>query len=148
MAVGGGLVTASASYEYETGPDGKRYAVAGEVGISLAKGKTPEETLRRARQIRAAALAPADPSPQDRNVAAIAGQMEMEALREIALQQLAEQNGKGENPDTRESGNGAEKQAPSERVRAEGIRAYQDQGMAEGTDKAAANDTGSVSFFA
>jgi hypothetical protein len=90
MAVGGSLVTSGASYEYETGPDGKRYAVGGEVGISLAKGRTPEETLQRARRIRAAALAPADPSPQDRSIAAAAGQMEMQAMREIAAERMEE----------------------------------------------------------
>jgi hypothetical protein len=90
MAAGGSLVTSGASYEYETGPDGKRYAVGGEVGISLSKGRTPEETLQRARQIRAAALAPADPSPQDRSIAAAAGQMEMQAMQEIATQRLEE----------------------------------------------------------
>jgi hypothetical protein len=90
MAAGGALVTSGASYEYETGPDGKRYAVAGEVGISLAEGRTPEETLQRARQIRAAALAPADPSAQDRSIAAAAGQMEMRAMQEIAVQRMEE----------------------------------------------------------
>jgi hypothetical protein len=90
MAVGGSLVTSGASYEYQTGPDGKRYAIGGEVGISLAKGRTPEETLQRARQIRAAALAPADPSPQDQSVAAAAAQMEMQAMQEIAAQRLEE----------------------------------------------------------
>ncbi|MDR1647895.1 MAG: hypothetical protein LBR88_07685 [Zoogloeaceae bacterium] len=148
MAAGGGLITSRASYEYETGPDGKRYAVAGEVGISLAEGRTPEETLQRARRIRAAALAPADPSPQDRSVAAMAGQMEMEAMQEIARRQLAEQNGSGENPDIGAQ-NGAEKQVPPERVRAEGIRAYQTMADgAGGTNEAAANDANRVSLFA
>ncbi|MCL1860196.1 MAG: hypothetical protein FWG52_01500, partial [Proteobacteria bacterium] len=68
MAAGGSLVTSGASFSYETGPDGQRYAVAGEVGIDTSKGRTPEETLARADQIRAAALAPADPSGQDRAV--------------------------------------------------------------------------------
>jgi hypothetical protein len=84
MAVGGNLVTSGASYSYETGPDGQRYAVAGEVGISMSKGRTPEETLVRAGQIRAAALAPSDPSPQDRAVAAAAAQMAAAARVEIA----------------------------------------------------------------
>lgn len=93
MAAGGALVTSGASYEYETGPDGKRYAVGGEVGISLSEGRTPEETVQRARQIRAAALAPADPSPQDRSIAAAAGRMEMRAMQEIAAQRLEESKG-------------------------------------------------------
>ncbi|MCL2160852.1 MAG: hypothetical protein FWH56_03030 [Betaproteobacteria bacterium] len=84
MAAGGSLVTSGASYSYETGPDGQRYAVAGEVGIDTSKGRTPEETLVRAQQIRAAALAPADPSGQDRAVAAAAAQMAADARAEIA----------------------------------------------------------------
>ncbi|GHT89745.1 hypothetical protein FACS1894101_0900 [Betaproteobacteria bacterium] len=87
MAAGGSLVTSSASYSYTEGPDGKRYATGGEVGIDTSSGRTPEETLSRARQIRSAALAPADPSPQDRSVAAAASQMEMQALQEIAKAQ-------------------------------------------------------------
>jgi hypothetical protein len=90
MAAGGGVVTSGASYEYETGPDGKRYAVGGEVGISLGGGRTPEETLQRARQVRAAALAPADPSAQDRRIAAAAGQMETQAMQEITAQRMEE----------------------------------------------------------
>ncbi|MCL2644059.1 MAG: hypothetical protein FWD51_01200 [Betaproteobacteria bacterium] len=84
MAAGGSLVTSGASFSYETGPDGQRYAVAGEVGIDTSKGRTPEETLARAQQIRAAALAPADPSGQDRAVAAAASQMAANARAEIA----------------------------------------------------------------
>jgi hypothetical protein len=84
MAAGGSLVTSGASYSYETGPDGQRYAVAGEVGIDTSKGRTPEETLARAQQIRAAALAPADPSGQDRAVAAAATKMAADARAEIA----------------------------------------------------------------
>ena len=84
MAAGGSLVTSGASFSYETAPDGQRYAVAGEVGIDTSKGRTPEETLVRAQQIRAAALAPADPSGQDRAVAAAASQMAADARAEIA----------------------------------------------------------------
>jgi hypothetical protein len=86
VAAGGDLVTSGPSYEYTTGPDGQRYAVAGEVGIEVSPGRTPEETIRRAARIRAAALAPADPSPQDRNVAAQAARMQMQAVLEIAMQ--------------------------------------------------------------
>jgi hypothetical protein len=91
VAAGGELVTSGARYEYQEGPDGKRYAVAGEVGIDTSEGRTPEETVARARRIRAAALAPADPSPQDRSVAAAATQMEIRAQQEIAQNRQAEQ---------------------------------------------------------
>lgn len=85
MAAGAGLVRGS-SFEYQSGPDNKRYAVAGEVSIDVSPGRTPDETIAKAQQIRAAALAPADPSTQDRRVAATAGQMEMQARAELAQQ--------------------------------------------------------------
>ncbi|MDR2113146.1 MAG: hypothetical protein LBQ62_08625, partial [Candidatus Accumulibacter sp.] len=93
LAAGGGLVRGGASYSYQQGPDGKRYAVGGEVNIDTSEGRTPEETLSRARRIRAAALAPADPSTQDRRVAAAASQMEMRAMQEIAQKNMAESTG-------------------------------------------------------
>lgn len=83
MAAGAGIVTQGASFSYQTGPDGQRYAVGGEVGISTSPGRTPEETLAKANQIRAAALAPADPSAQDLRVAAEAMQMAAEARQEL-----------------------------------------------------------------
>ena len=36
MAAGAGLVTRGASYTYQSGPDGQRYAVGGEVGIDTS----------------------------------------------------------------------------------------------------------------
>lgn len=86
VIVGGSLVLGGASFTYETGPDGQRYAVGGEVRIDTSPGRTPEETLDKAERIRAAALAPADPSPQDRQIAAMAMQMAMQAQIEIAIQ--------------------------------------------------------------
>ncbi len=97
MAAGGGMITSGASYTYERGPDGQSYAVAGEVGIDTSPGKTPQETIERARRIRAAAMAPADPSGQDRAVAAQAAQMEQQARAELAQQQFSgSENGEPE----------------------------------------------------
>ena len=76
-AAAGGLRTSAPNYEYETGPDGKKYAVAGDVNISYPNSSDPEENLKNAQQLKAAALAPAEPSSQDRKVA-------MKAEREIA----------------------------------------------------------------
>ncbi len=87
QAAGGSLVSSAASFSYTTGPDGKRYATGGEVGVDTSKGRTPEETLRRAQQIRRAALAPAQPSGQDRAVAAQASRMEAQARQELNAQQ-------------------------------------------------------------
>ena len=62
LAAAGGQATSGASYTYQKGPDGVSYAIGGEVGIDLSPGRTPSETIARARQVQAAALAPADPS--------------------------------------------------------------------------------------
>lgn len=86
LAVSGGLATSGASFTYQKGPDGVDYAVGGEVSIDTSPGRTPEDTIARARQIQAAALAPADPSGQDRAVAAQAAQMEIAARAQLAAQ--------------------------------------------------------------
>ena len=102
MAAGGGL-TSPASYTYERGPDNKMYAVAGEVGISTGEGNTPQESLNKAQTIRRAALAPADPSPQDLKVAAQAASMEMSARAQIMQEKMA-QNSKNTNNSNETSG--------------------------------------------
>ncbi|MCR6570669.1 putative metalloprotease CJM1_0395 family protein [Campylobacter insulaenigrae] len=85
QAVGGALA-GSASFGYTRGPDNKMYAVEGEVPIRMQKGNTPEETIANAMQIIAAAMAPADPSPQDYKVAADAMQMQNDArIEQIKL---------------------------------------------------------------
>jgi hypothetical protein len=87
QAAGGGLVGA-ASFTYEVGPDGRSYAIGGECPIQISVGQTPGETVAIAERVRNAALAPADPSPQDLAVANAATQMEMQAraaeLRTVA----------------------------------------------------------------
>ncbi len=75
----GGSLTGAASFSYQLGPDGRSYAVGGEVSVRLQAGRTPEETIANARQARRAALAPSDPSAQDLAVAAQASQMEQAA---------------------------------------------------------------------
>ena len=87
LAAAGPLATSGASYTYETGPDGKKYAVGGEVSIDTAPVKgDPQATLEKAQTIQRAALAPAQPSGQDRKVAAAAAQMATQARQEIAQQ--------------------------------------------------------------
>lgn len=84
VAAGGGVVTGGANFSYTKDPDGKMYATAGEVPIDSSDGNNPEETIRKARQIMAAAMAPSDPSPQDYRVAATAAVMEMRGHLEIS----------------------------------------------------------------
>lgn len=75
----GGAMTGPVSYTYTRGPDGRSYITGGEVPISVSPGKTPQETISRMQQVIQAALAPADPSPQDRAVAAQAAAQQQEA---------------------------------------------------------------------
>lgn len=83
-----GEFAGTTSYTYTKGPDGISYVTAGEVSIdSSPVPNNPEATIRKAQQIRQAANAPVDPSPQDRKVAAQAAQMEMQARAELLVQQ-------------------------------------------------------------
>jgi hypothetical protein len=84
VSAGGQYVSGGPTYEYETGPDGRRYAVGGEVNIDVSKERNPESTIRKAQTVRAAALAPADPSSKDRQVASRASSLEREARAELA----------------------------------------------------------------
>lgn len=86
----GGQFTGSASYEYKRGPDGKNYAVGGEVSVDVGAARTPEDTIQKARQVKAAALAPAQPSAQDRQVAREAEQMISQAQQELRIQAQSE----------------------------------------------------------
>jgi hypothetical protein len=83
LAAGGGVVTGGANFSYERGSDGRMYAVGGEVPIDAGEAGSPEATIAKARQVVAAAMAPADPSPQDYRVAASALIMEMQARTEM-----------------------------------------------------------------
>jgi len=83
QAAGGGM-TGAATYTYQQGPDGKMYAIGGEVSISMSSGSSPEETIANARQLAAAAMAAGEPSPQDFSVAASARVMEMKAQQQLA----------------------------------------------------------------
>lgn len=90
-AAAGGAHAGAPSYTYTRGPDGQMYATAGEVAIDMSAESDPEATLQKATQVAAAALAPADPSGQDRAVAAAAAQMRMQALAQIREEKRAEQ---------------------------------------------------------
>lgn len=92
MAAGGALITSAASFTYQRGPDGRSYAVGGEVGIDTTPVPgDPEATARKMRQVKSAALAPGDPSAQDLKVAANAAAEIAKALSEITLLKAKEQ---------------------------------------------------------
>ncbi|GAA3573673.1 MAG: hypothetical protein MI794_08625 [Pseudomonadales bacterium] len=76
----GGQYAGAPSYTYQRGPDGAQYAVGGEVSIDIAPVEgDPQATIDKMRIVRAAALAPAEPSSQDRTVAAEATQILLQA---------------------------------------------------------------------
>lgn len=87
IAAAAGLRTSAPTYDYETGPDGKKYAVGGEVNISFTSGSNPEEDIRNAETMRNAALAPSEPSGQDRSVAKEAEKIIQQAKEKLAQQQ-------------------------------------------------------------
>ena len=87
LAAGRPYVRSGPSYTYQQGPDGRAYAIGGEVRLDTAPvPDDPQATLEKAEQIRRAALAPAQPSPQDAQVAANAAQMAARARIEIAVE--------------------------------------------------------------
>ncbi|MET0066232.1 MAG: putative metalloprotease CJM1_0395 family protein [Candidatus Thiodiazotropha sp.] len=90
-AASGGMASGG-SYTYQTGPDGRSYAVGGEVSISGSYSGSPEEIIRQAETIQRAALAPADPSPQDRRVAAQAAAIAAQARSELHALRREEQS--------------------------------------------------------
>ncbi len=91
-AAAGRYARGAAKYKYEKGPDGRLYAVDGEVQIDLSSvPNDPEGTIRKMEAIQRAANAPAQPSSSDRQVAARAAQIEQQARAELSRQQGPEQ---------------------------------------------------------
>jgi len=84
LAAAGGYARGGASFQYQRGPDGQKYAVGGEVPIDVAKDSDPEKTIQKMNIVSRAALAPANPSGQDRRIAAMAASNISEAQRELA----------------------------------------------------------------
>jgi hypothetical protein len=85
MAIG------DASFRYETGPDGNKYAVGGEVDIDItAVGGDTQATIEKAFKARTTAMAPSDPSPRDIQAAAKAMAMESKAYRRLSREQELE----------------------------------------------------------
>ncbi|HNW34138.1 MAG TPA: putative metalloprotease CJM1_0395 family protein [Candidatus Ozemobacteraceae bacterium] len=85
VAAGGNYVRGGANFTYTTGPDGKRYATGGEVTIDTSPvPNDPQATVTKMETVRRAALAPAEPSGQDRQVASSAAREEGAAQLELS----------------------------------------------------------------
>jgi hypothetical protein len=112
VAAGGQYVRGGASFEYQTGPDGQKYAVGGEVPIDTSPVRgDPKATIQKMQIVRAAALAPAQPSGADQAIAAKASQEAAKAQAELmkglqssagpgSQEQKSANTSKGKNPYT------------------------------------------------
>jgi hypothetical protein len=121
-AVTGGAYAGSPKLEYTRGPDGVQYATGGEVSVDTSPiAGDPQATIEKARIVRAAALAPASPSGQDRAVAARASQMGIDANAEL-VQQRSESRAEKFSENRDEANNNP----PSgQAAKAEGVSVYE-----------------------
>ena len=83
-AASGVQTIGSPRFRYTEGPDGKMYAVGGEVTVAVQSSGRPDDAMRAAQALRASALSSDNPSAADLGAAAEAGRMEMEALAAMA----------------------------------------------------------------
>ena len=132
----GGQYAGSAQYSCEQGPDGKRYAVGGEVSIdaSTVPGD-PEATIQKMQQVQRAATAPADPSAQDRRIAAKAAAAEQKARQELQ-EQRSEQG--------REQGNATQTTATQNNATQTTDRQSESSGIGDNDAARPAADSASV----
>ncbi|MEO9529214.1 MAG: putative metalloprotease CJM1_0395 family protein, partial [Roseibium sp.] len=100
-------------YTFQQGPDGKRYAIGGEVQIDTSTERSPEATIRKMQVVIRAATAPAEPSSQDLKVAQQARSQLSEAQAELRQQKAEELSG-----DEDAAGSGA---APADTGPPEGV---------------------------
>ena len=121
MAAGGGQVAGVARYDYQTGPDGRQYAVGGSVSVVMTSVPgDPEATRRSANAAERAAMAPGGPSGQDYTVAANARRMRARAAaEEQRLEEVSAQANAGLSPG-------------AERYLSRAMKAYARQAMAVG----------------
>lgn len=94
--------TGQPSYTYQAGPDGGRYAVGGEVPIDVSPVEgDPAATIAKMEIVKAAALAPEEPSSADRKIAALADANRARAQADLAAERAAERRGDTEAVDLR-----------------------------------------------
>ncbi|HEX5637038.1 MAG TPA: putative metalloprotease CJM1_0395 family protein [Gammaproteobacteria bacterium] len=104
IAVGRQYVVSGPSYTYQQGPDGRSYAIGGEVQLDVAEEAEAQATLDKAETVRRAALAPVEPSAQDRQVAARASQLAAQARLSIAMERREEIQGDRRSAGSEQSG--------------------------------------------
>jgi len=132
----GGQFAGAVSYTYQRGPNGKLYAVGGEVPIQIVDDPIhPQKTIARMRQVVAAALAPANPSSQDRAVAARATQIMLSARRQLSgnADLSRERVASGPGGRSKTAGAGQEDQGASRSAGSSLLRLYSDVAQLAGT---------------
>jgi len=110
VAAGGSYVRGGASFSYQRGPDGRQYAVGGEVQIDTSEiPGDPAATIRKMQVVKSAAMAPAEPSAQDRAVAAEAAQAESQARADLREQESGERDAERSGQDVQSPDNSTER---------------------------------------
>jgi len=94
-AAAGALAAGGPYYDLQRGPDGQNYAVGGEVPIRLPETNDYKQALKDAQQAERAALAPADPSPDDYAAAAAFRQRAVEARAKLSKEAQDDGTAKG-----------------------------------------------------
>jgi hypothetical protein len=125
----GGRYAGSPSYEYQQGPDGQRYAVGGEVQIDLAPvANDPQATIQKMQQVKAAALAPAEPSSADRSIASEATNRLLKAQAEL----IAENTKNLENSTIQNMGEAENRDASITNITSDEITSVSSSGLSAG----------------
>ena len=91
MAAGG--QASSPTYTYQTGPDGRRYAIGGSVDISIMTTGDGEADARRAKKAYRAAMATGEPSARDLQTATRAQSMSAKSMKDAAARYADAQDG-------------------------------------------------------
>lgn len=100
----GAYAKGSARFDYQRGPDGKNYAVGGEVSLDVSKvPNDPQATIQKMEVIRKSALAPAEPSSKDQSIARNANNAIQQARMEMSLESRDENSDSPLNPYARKN---------------------------------------------
>ena len=113
-AAAGSLAAGGPYYDLQRGPDGQNYAVGGEVPIRLPETTDYKEAIKDAQQAERAALAPADPSPDDYAAAAAFRQRALEARAKLSNEERQPASESAENADTAPNEKKSETQSDAE----------------------------------
>jgi len=137
----GGQYAGAPTYTYQRGPDGQLYAVGGQVSIDTSViADDPEATISKMQTVRAAALAPAEPSPQDIRVAQEATRQLLQAQSELRSSRQDEgSSGEGRVERAQETDASASERPGGDDTR---ISLFRDVDEMPSTDSATATTTG------